>query len=254
MSTRSRFTPRGRKLARYELRTRYGGAPGYVPFEPIRDHIASLNALGLPCASIARDAGCTADCVVDIRHGRWATVRIRQATAIMAVTYHPNERQGLVLALGAIRRLRALYRIGWTWVALSEQTGLTQSNLSQLTRPGRLRTLIPWDTWVAVRDAYERLSGTPGTRGRAKLARREAQDRGWPAPLDWDGLDIDDPRVVVQPSGPAQITARTVARDRRERVKEQMRRDLTARQIAERVGISERQVLRYLAELRKHTA
>ncbi|WP_157121219.1 hypothetical protein [Nocardia miyunensis] len=248
----SRFVPKGRKYAQYELRTRYAGAPGYVPYEPIRDHIEELAALGLPMASIARDAGCLPNTVRNIRAGLSATVRIRQATAIRAVTVHPNERQQIVLAVGAMRRLQALHAIGWPWKGIAEYApNVAAAVMSQMTRPRQGRTVIAWWTWLAIHDAYEQLSGTPGDSDRA---RRVATEHGWWAPLDWEGLDIDDPRVEPSAAQAPKTTTRDIANARRQHVRALLGLNLTTQQIADRVGVSERQAMRYLAEVRREDA
>lgn len=243
----SRFVPQGRKRARYEMRTRFAGAPGYVPHEPVRAHVLELVRLGLPMTSIARDAECADSCVANLSRGVWKSVRIRQATAIMAVTFHPNERQQIVIAIGAIRRLRALHAIGWTWRALAEEIpDVTEANLAKLSRQNG-RTVIAWKTWAAIRDAYERLSGTPGTWGRAGLARKTSADRRWAAPLLWHDLDIDDPRVQpdigVLDKG-SLSKSQTVSDERAAEVQRLTTAGLSASAISERMGLSDRQVVR----------
>ncbi|BCK58340.1 hypothetical protein NWFMUON74_61120 [Nocardia wallacei] len=234
------------------MATRFSGIPGYVPSGPIADHIEELAGFGLPLSSIARDAGCTPECVESILRRMWKTTRIRQATAIKAVTFHPNERQEIVLAIGAVRRLQALHAIGWTWQALSAHTpGISASLLSQMARPGADRIIMSWTAWRTVHDAYEKLSGTPGTQGRAKHARLAAERRKWPAPLDWEDLDIDDPRVTAVRSGPPKVTQWTVAEDRRERAQVLSEEGASVEQIAERLGVTPRQVERYLAEAKR---
>ncbi|RJO71424.1 hypothetical protein D5S18_24960 [Nocardia panacis] len=249
----SRFRARGWKRARFELRTRYGGAPGYISPEPVRAHILELTALGLPMASIARDAGCTEVCVRSVVEAKWATIRIRQAAAIMAVDFRPTERQGNVLAVGAVRRLRALQAIGWTWPAVAEHTpGISTGAIRQMTRPGHERILIAWQTWATIRDAYERLSGTPGTAGRTRLVRNAARTKLWAPPLDWEDHDIDDPRVSVKPSGqPTGTGLRERAAERRRQVAQLTALGRTADEIADRLGISQRQVVRHRSTTRE---
>lgn len=249
----SRYTPQGRKRARYEMQTRYAGSPGYVPSDPIQAHIITLVDLGLPTTSIARDCGCALACIARIYRGAWPTTRIRTATAIMAVTVHPNARQETVLAIGAIRRLRALHAIGWSWRVLEHQHIPTVSHkvMSNLTRDHHGQTTTTWQRWAAIRDVYEKLSGTPGVDGSAQRARNAATANGWPAPLDWEDIDIDDPRVEAVRSGAATVDMRAVAVERRRRVRELVEAGLSAQQIADRVGIDPRTVVRYKAEFRQ---
>ncbi|MEU4075476.1 helix-turn-helix domain-containing protein [Streptomyces parvus] len=142
-----------------------------------------------------------------------------------------------------MRRLQALRTIAWSCDAIEIETGLRDDYINQLTN--RPPTLLPYTMWKLFYQLYERLSGTPGgsTRGRTYASRY-----GWGAPLDWEGLDIDDPRVMWQPAidppPPPPPTLRELSALRRVEVAELTGKGLTAAEIAERIGISERQVVR----------
>lgn len=242
----TRFRPQGRKRARYEMNTRFAGAPGYVPSAGPRAHVVELHQLGMPLASIARDAGCALSFVSKLHGGTRETCRIRQATAIMAVTCHPNERQQVVLNIGAVRRLQALHAIGQSWRSIAEDTpGVTDAVMSQMVRGKDNRYLTSWATWAAIRDTYERRSGTPGPPSRATtLARKTAAAKGWPAPLDWEGHDIDDPRVTVVARPWQPPTFQDLIAERRELVAELTGKGMSAAEIADHLGVDERTVVR----------
>ncbi|MGW5514650.1 hypothetical protein [Nocardia africana] len=221
-----------------------------MPVERVQTHIAGLLELRLPITSIARDAGVTKKTVLNVHHGVHDTVRTRVAVAILRVDFHPNERQGNVLAIGAVRRLRALQALGWTWGRIAARTpGVSQTTISQLARAGTDSVLIAWDTWHAIHTAWEELSGTPATEGRHELARQNARNCLWAPPLDWEDVDIDDPRVTVTPSGAASGTGlRERADERRREVARLTGIGLSADEIAVRLGITKRHVVRYRQE------
>ena len=229
------------------MNTRYQGMPGYVPSEPISAHITALHDMGLPLASIARDAGVTREPFRLIYHRTWDTVRVRQAAAIKAVTHHPNPRQQIVLAVGAVRRLRALHAISWMWKDIAAHTpGVSASSIATLARPGHERTICSWETWAAIRDTYDALSGTPAPESiGAMRAKNAAADRRWPPPLDWEDHDIDDPRVTVKPSGRETRTGMDERAEwRRRDVARLTRVGFSADEIAVRLNVSQRQVVR----------
>lgn len=240
---RSRYQPQGRKHARYEMRTRYAGKPGYGDPTQVRNHVLELNGYGLPRASIARDAGLTDSAVEQIARGEWRTIRVRPATALMAVTWRPNSRQEIVLAVGAIRRAQALSAIGWSYRAVEEQLPVSALYVPQMIR--RQNRTMPFPLWREFVQCYEALSGTPGPSTRARNAARAA---GLPAPLDWEGHDIDDPRVVVQAQPWEPKTRieeiREEAAARAERVLELTAMGLSAKEVAERLGVTSRTVVR----------
>lgn len=252
----STITPRGRKRAKYEMCTRYAGMPGYVDSAPIRAHIDHLTAHRVPMASIARDAGVGYNCVFNIHAGVWDTTRIRHAVAIMSVDWHPNARQETVSAIGAARRLRALYALGWDWTVLAEHCEFTRSRLAKIADPTRLRVNLSWDTWAAIRDLYEQLSGTIPPPGKSSTqARNTARKRKWAPPLDWDDADIDDPTITVKPSGAATtIGLRDRANQRRHEVARLSTAGLSIAEIAVRLGVSRRLVERYRKEPNTHVS
>lgn len=233
----SRLPKLGRKRATYERLSRYQGS-ARVPATPVAEHIQSLRELGLPYASIARDAGVQLTTVY--RMGRNPSTHIKIANAVLAVTHQPNPRQESVLAIGALRRVRALAAIGWSHRIVAEHANVPVSTVLQL----HTTATVSWPVWSAIRNTYETLSATPATIGRPKRCRGEALRKGWPAPLDWEDHDIDDPRVVVQAQPWTRPTAKQIAAERAERVAELTGKGLSINEIADRLGVSARQVLR----------
>jgi hypothetical protein len=105
-----------------------------------------------------------------------------------------------VSPLGAVRRLQALQRLGWSIPAIARVTGLDHRLLYAV---GLRHQSIRKTTHDAIVSAYEQLSMTkaPETttaeRISATRARMRAARNGFAPPLAWD--DIDDPDE--QPSG-----------------------------------------------------
>lgn len=243
----SRLRRPDRRTREIERATIYRNVPAYIPSPPITAHIHHLHDdLGLPLASIARDSGVSLPAVKRIAHGTYPRISTRHAVAIKQVTHHPNPRQGTVIAVGAVRRLQGLRVLGWSCDAIAEhiqqvtQRPITAATVMGLTyRPPKL---MPWDLWHAIYQVYEALSGTPGPSARA---RRAAAPNRWPAPLDWEDLDIDDPRVTPEAAEAAWAEQR--AQTKAERIAEVARltdAGLSSREIGERLGVTQRQVVR----------
>lgn len=91
-----------------------------------------------------------------------------------------------VPALGSVRRVQALMRLGWTMHSIADQAGVGIGTIHRVSRGER--PMVYRDVAAGIRHAYDRLSGRAG--GSLATARRAAA-AGWPAPLAWD--DIDDP-------------------------------------------------------------
>ena len=89
-------------------------------------------------------------------------------------------------AAGTIRRIRALYAIGWPAAHLADELGISTSRLANLAR----QRTVHAGTAGRVRELYDRLSGTAGPSDR--LAQRSLA-WGYVPPIGWDDDTIDNP-------------------------------------------------------------
>jgi hypothetical protein len=103
---------------------------------------------------------------------------------------------GCVGAVGTMRRVRALARVGWDNEAIAVGAGLSLSTVRAFGQGARVQvSAVSAD---AVQGFFDRRGGGVGPSWRA-VARGVAA--GWPRPVDWVGIDMDDP-VVVCPGFP----------------------------------------------------
>jgi transposase len=161
----------------------------------------------------------------------------------MKVNHHPHPHQVYVLAIGARRRLQALRASGYSIPEIAEHTESSGDSLYSSTR----RPTITLRRWLEVRQVYALLSATPGKNTKAA---RMAAEKGWPLPMEWEGYDIDDPRVTPKETRrKGGDTARARRVELVERVQELTERGETAKRIAERLGVHERTVVRYRSEV-----
>lgn len=218
------------------------GIPSHTPAEPIRAHVLRLKGLGLTDAMIARAAGVTETMIDKLHAGERATVRIRHAAAIMKVTHRPHPRQACVPVVGARRRLQALQAAGYSLREVAEHTSYSGEALHKSCQ----NPTVTYRKWVEIRDAYEKLSATPGPNRRAAA---NAARQKWPLPMEWEGYDIDDPRV--KPRRARRTTSdefRAKLADRKERVQELTGQGFSSHEIADFLGVSYRTVERDRAE------
>lgn len=111
----------------------------------------------------------------------------------------PKPQNGLVDPTGTRRRLRALARMGWSWLALAEASGHGWDN-QFISRAATGDKAVMAKTADAVRELYERLADEPPRPGRgATRARNRAIADGWLAPIEWTGIDMDDPDAEPEP-------------------------------------------------------
>lgn len=243
MNPRSRIPILGEKDGdKHRIMLASRGIPAKIPADRVRAHLQSLTDIGIRPTMIARAAGVSRGVPERILRGEWGNVGIRHASALMSVTHMPHPEQSLVLSVGSVRRICALRAYGWTAAELSTRLGYDDPGESQRIQT---RSLVTYAMWCRVRDVYDTLSVTHGGSQRAV---NHARRQGWMLPMEWEGHDIDDPRVT-----PAS-TRRTPGRDRdAERAEKIERRAEVARltkagwsavQIADQLGVDARTVVR----------
>lgn len=212
---------------------------GYVPSGPVRDRIALLRTRGYSLTQLAQATGLSEPSLLC----KYDTVQKATAMKVFAVPVPKKFREstGWVPAVGTARRIRALMALGHTQTSLAIQVGVGHRQLSQVSRQEQVTSAMA----RRVAELYDQLMFTPGT---SEFVRRFAKRNGWVPPLAWD--DIDDPNEVPdvgERNRRAEI-AEDVA-EKRERVAQLTRMGLSAGEIAERLGVTKRHVVRYRADL-----
>lgn len=229
------------------LRQVYGHA-GLLDVEPVRAHLQSLVDIGVSEHAIARAAGISHGFVPRILSGATQRITPRHARRLLAVDHRPHPRQVWVLNIGVRRRIEALRAYGWPIHALADQLGTDHRDIT--TRLKRDRCTYLW--WSDVDALYERLSTTHGGSRRAATY---AERQGWLLPMEWEGHDIDDPRVTPPRSRrTAGVAMRDRIAERRQEVQRLVDLGVTTAIIAARLGVTPRQIDRDRAALRRQAA
>lgn len=215
------------------------GIPASVPAKQVRAHLKELVDIGIRPNMIARAAGVSRGVPERILNGSWSKVSIRHASALMGVSHMPHPEQKWMPNIGVARRIQALRAYGWSVEALSKRLGYQSPTEAQTIES---RPLVTYQTWKLVHDLYEEVSTIHGGSNRAA---NHASRQGWLLPMEWEGYDIDDPRVMA-PRARKRDAAdqKGVAADRRAEVLRLTRAGLSETQIAERIGCSTRTVAR----------
>lgn len=178
-------------------RDRARGIKRYVDAEPTREKLQGFIDASVPLKTLSRATGISDTGISNIVAGRNA--RVQRATAErvdqlkLADIY--SQAEGMVPRVGAVRRVAALLALGHNHAAIAAAGARDTSML--LYSPGELITV---GRWQQVRDAYDKLSMTPGD---SLLTRQRAERRGLAPPLAWDEADIDDPSAKPRHRMPA---------------------------------------------------
>lgn len=100
-------------------------------------------------------------------------------------------------AIGARRRITALFFNGWSPRSLAAATGLPEAVFART--PTDLQRRTPPETLARIGEAYERLwnasppKSTEGERAEAELFADHARSVGWAPPMAYDDDTMDDP-------------------------------------------------------------
>jgi transcriptional regulator with XRE-family HTH domain len=165
---------------------------------------------------------------------------------------HNGDRE--IDATGTRRRILALGTIGWSQREIAAQSGLTQRTIGRLATA--VVTSVHTDTAAAIRTTFARLEMTPGPGG--MHVTRAAINSGGLPPLAWDEDSIDDPDATpatcdvptgIDPVVVARLVSgvRVDARpsEQTEALRVLSEQGMTDTEIAERLRVTERTVLRW---------
>lgn len=166
------------------------GQPGRLPAKTAAAHVRRLLAAGMSWQDVLDATGVSRGAMANLLKDG-ARITITTHMRILAVPRPAARKPSLqhVDATGTRRRLQALLRIGWSCEELGPLLGVSASRMAQLMKAEQV-TLATRARVIAV---YRRLEDTQGPSSRNV---RRAERAGWPRPVDWDGMDIDDPTVA----------------------------------------------------------
>jgi hypothetical protein len=169
---------------------RIEGRPRLIPAGPAKAHLQQLVDAGFCLHQIANETGVG---FASIRRLDAGQKQIRRTTAekVLALKADSRVSAGQVPALGAVRRLRALYALGHPVWRIARGSGLHANSIAKIVS-GRLAT-VAVHADDGIRRAYEGLSMQVGAPGKTLY---RAQREGWAPPLAWDEDSIDDPAAT----------------------------------------------------------
>lgn len=261
-AARNRTMERARKK-RLALAQLNGIPTSMVPAAPIRARLHALTDLGWSLDAIAamHGAGTSAALRLIANGNSRQANRKFEGVAHLPITLAVPDSvpdNSWVPALGATRRIQALLRLGWRHEDIEAFADRSVHVFAGAAAPHRTRAI----DWRIIDATYEALSATLG--GSIKTATR-AERLGYFSSMAWS--DIDDPHE--RPSRAAdgkrhrdevdhvridrRLAGDATIRLTRDEIREAVRRlhawGLSAAQIAERAGVTDRTVTRLRGEL-----
>jgi len=161
---------------------------------PAREHLAALRSWGMGTRRVERLTGLARPTIQSIPTAKWVTRRTEDAILSIPLptsVFDPVLAPGTQIdSLGSRRRLRALTAIGWDGERLANMLGLSRNQVNAITSGRQPKITVAHARTIA--DLFNRLQMTPGPSAKA---RRVAQLKGWPLPLQWDEDDMDNPKA-----------------------------------------------------------
>lgn len=198
---------------RYQKHWRYERAHGkkrLTDATPARLKIATLQGMGWSLRSIAAAADTSPTVISRITKGQ-ASVQVKVGRAILAIDTEqvPSRAskqtiEPFVPRVGAVRRIQALLRMGWTHEEMFRRSGIRTGCV--LHQQGRWITRSTHDALAAMyRELCTTLGPSERTRGRAER-------RGYLAPTEWNDIDLDPEPDALEPEDDDEIDEVVVQR------------------------------------------
>lgn len=233
----------------------YGTWQPFIDAEPVRQHIAKLQASGLGRRRIAELAGLHPATVTAILYGRGGTEpnkRIRPATAHKILSVQPGAGRYLTPSTGTIRRVQALMATGWPQGYLAGRLGVTNRRISDLLSRDRVTATTAESIAALYNELRDQDPAIHGVKQQTlTLVRNYAAQQGWKDPDYWDDMGrIDDPDFDPDATEKPLTRAQQVAEDAAWLLDGGLTRD----EAAERLGVSRFYIDRALRENRQEQA
>lgn len=181
----------------------YGRWEPYVDAEPARQHVLELMRNGMGPVTIAKASGVPHGSISKLIYGDYRrkmapSKRIRPATAerLLAVEPTPEHKQPgcLMPAHGTRRRLQALAFMGYPVAWIAARIGLGPAAVWRLQHGRSEQCEVA--THLAIKALYREHAMCRHNSLRAEVTRRNAREKGWLSPLEWDDLDAADERTA----------------------------------------------------------
>lgn len=134
-------------------------------------------------------------------------------------------------ALGAIRRVRALQRLGWPIPDIAEAVGWSRESNGFGKLLSDHTSMVTRSFHDRLDAAYERMSAQPGP---SRQAQAHAVRKNWPPPFAWD--NIDDPTETPTGMRTPASDQQEAWQERRAQITQLAAKGLTDRQIADQIG------------------
>ncbi len=195
-----------RRCKRYHLRRIQSGGSVLADATDAREVLTDL-ASRMSLTSIGKALGTSHSYVSKIIRGDVQRIAHDKRERILELADYLPEDTSHVTATGAMRRVRALHAIGYSWRILDREIPTySLGGIKQLAYG--FNPVVEAHHDKAVREAFKRLSMTlptsdnPHVQSGITAARNSARRKGWLPPLAWDDIDRDPEPPTALYSGP----------------------------------------------------
>ena len=179
-----------RRYNRYRTKLRQIGQPGRLPAGVAANHMRALLRAGMSWQEVHEATGVARGALANLlKDGARITITTHMRIVAVPVPGERKPSRQHVDGTGTRRRLQSMMRSDFSTEEIARLLDVSASRVGQLVRAEQ----VTQATRDRVAGLYRRLENK---RGSSPRAGRAAERKGWPRPVDWDGLDMDDPTVM----------------------------------------------------------
>lgn len=229
---------------RHHKQLRVNRELGRSPFTDPKPAQARLQELHrtMSWKTLVAATGLELSALVNLYNGRRTKIRHKTHDKIMAIVPPAKGDGGQYIDVtGTTRRVQALSRIGHSYTDIAAAAGTARNRI--LSIANGLQPTVRRDLAERLAAAYQQLAFKPPAANKySARTRNVARSKGWHGPMAWD--DIDDPNALPEvDKEPKPGRSRGESPDP-DRVMRLTSEGLSAEQIALRLGVHKRTVVR----------
>ncbi|WP_333745550.1 hypothetical protein [Streptomyces sp. IBSBF 2950] len=206
MRTPAVLAARARRARHRRRLIGYGLWNPFMPAEPVRAHLRTLAALGMPRKGVEEALGLNRNSLRHVAagtHGYKPGEKVTREIGEAVLGFWPKltdfPDSASIDPTGTVRRVEALAVVGWSRAVLAARLGRSYCSFKNSLKRDRISAALAKGVASLYDEVWDQRPEDHGVRGWvADRVRRDAEAAGFHGPLAWDDDSLDNPAALPQ--------------------------------------------------------